>query len=144
MALAGLATAQKKDQVTQLLELLKRPSGDAGLARLLPYQTTEDLKKVRTQVASLAKESSSAETRQAALASLALADDSFDNVWPADSSTLVDMLYGISLIPDAGFRAKAYDKVKPLLAKAANPDSADRSAGPRTIRPRSSCQSRAR
>jgi azurin len=121
VALASLATAQKKDQVAQLIELLKRPSGDSGLARLLPYQTTEDLKKVRTQVASLAKEGAAAETRQAALASLALADESFDKVWPNDSATLIDMLYGISLIPDAGFRAKAYDRVKPLLAKAANP-----------------------
>jgi len=126
VALVSLATARKQDRVAELLELLKRPNVDPDLARLLPYQTTDDLKKVRAQIASLSKEGSAPETRQAALASLALADDSFDNVWSnaeKNSSNLADLLYGITLVPDANFRAKAYDRVKPLLAKAANPTS---------------------
>jgi azurin len=124
VALDALATARKKDHVAELLELLRRENVDPGLGRLLPYQTTDDLKKARTQIASLAKESPAPQTRQAALASLALADDSFDTVWAGaekDSAVLTDLLYGISLIPDAGFRARAYDRVKPLLARAANP-----------------------
>ncbi|HEY6227409.1 MAG TPA: PVC-type heme-binding CxxCH protein, partial [Verrucomicrobiae bacterium] len=128
VALDGLATARKKERVVELLELLKRPNVDPGLARLLPYQTADDLKKMRTQVASLVKEAPAPETREAALASLALADESFDKVWAAgekDPATLRDLLYGISLIPDAGFRAKAYDRVKPLLAKATTSSSAE-------------------
>lgn len=122
VALDALATERKKERVAELIELLKKPgTGEAGLARLLPFQTADDLKKARAQVAALAAESGSAETRQAAWASMALADDSFDNTWSAaekDSNTLVDLLYGISLIPDATFRAKAYERVKPILAKA--------------------------
>lgn len=121
VALDALATARKKERVVQLVELLERPGATPGLARLLPYQTSDDLKKVRTQVASLTK-SPTPETRQAALASLALADDSFDKVWAAaekDSGVLADLLYGISLIPNPEFRAKAYDRVKPLLTKTA-------------------------
>jgi hypothetical protein len=110
--------------VVQLLELLKNGNTDPGLARLLPYQTADDLKKVRGDLNAMAKQSSVPEFRQAALASIALADDSFDNVWndaQKNPGTLVDLLNGISLIPDAAFRAKAYDRVKPLLAKAVNP-----------------------
>lgn len=131
VALDGLATARKKDRVAQLLEILQRPQAEAGVARLLSFQTADDLKKVRAQVASLAAASPKAEVRQAAWAGLALADDSFDKVWTEaekDSQKLVELLYGIAYIPDAGFRAKAYDRLKPLLAKAANPSEPSKGA----------------
>jgi azurin len=124
VALDALATARKKDRVVQLLELLKNSNVDPGLARLLPYQTADDLKKVRGDLVAMAKQSSIAEVREAGLASIALADDSFDNVWSSAEktpATLAELLNGITLIPDPAFRAKAYDRVKPLLAKAANP-----------------------
>jgi azurin len=56
--------------------------------------------------------------RQNAWTALALADGSFDRIWTAaskQSSTLADMLGGIPLLTDSDFRAKAYDRVKPLV-----------------------------
>ena len=121
LALDGLATANKKTHVAQLIELLNKNAKENGLARLLPYQVPAELKNARVQIASLASKSQNGETRQAAWAALSLADDKFDDTWSAaekDSSTLIDLLYGIALVPDANFRAKAYERVKPLLAKA--------------------------
>jgi azurin len=138
VALDALATERKKDRVAELIELLKRPgTGEAGLARLLPFQTSDDLKKARTQLASLARESGSAETREASWASMALADDSFDQVWNTvanDSASLVDLMYGIALIPDSTFRAKAYDRVKAILAKAPSGEKANEIPKARYVR----------
>lgn len=133
LALASLATARNKERVPQLLELVKRPGVDPGVARLLPFQVSADLKKARPQIASLITDGSGAEIRQAAWAALALADDSFDGVWTEAEKKpdqLIDLLYGISYIPDATFRARAYDRVKPILAKI------DATSEPATAQPR--------
>jgi glucose/arabinose dehydrogenase/azurin len=137
VALDALATSRNLDHVAQLLEILKRPIGDPGLARLLPAQTVADLKKSKGQLASLSRESDAPEKREAAWASLALVDDSFDSVWAdaeKNSATLIDLLYGISLVPDSTFRAKAYERVKPLLAKASVATPATEAAKARYVR----------
>ena len=51
-------------------------------------------------------------------AALALADDSFDNVWRQASEkpdALADLVNGIPRLPEPEFRARAYVRVKPLL-----------------------------
>jgi glucose/arabinose dehydrogenase/azurin len=56
--------------------------------------------------------------RDAAAADVALADGSFDTVWSeaaGSPATLTELLNGIPLLNDADFRAKALDRVMPLL-----------------------------
>ncbi len=53
VALDTLATSPKLDHITQLLEMLRKLATDAGLARLLPFQTPDELKKPRPQIAYL-------------------------------------------------------------------------------------------
>jgi glucose/arabinose dehydrogenase/azurin len=130
VALDGLATARGKEKIAQLLEVVKRPGVDSGVARLLTFQSSEDLKKARAQIVELINGATSPETRQAAWGALALADDSFDKVWAEAEKTpskLADLMYGVSYIPDAAFRAKAYDRVKPILTKSSATEAA---AGP--------------
>ena len=116
----------KSRKTTRMVELLNLLEGDgsksavvaASLARLLPGQLAPDLKANRGRVELLTK-SQAADIRQSAWAGLAIADNSFTTIWPTASKsvyTLADLLAGIPLIPDADFRAKAYDQVKPLLA----------------------------
>lgn len=119
VALGELARARNTTQTSELLKLLQGRA-DPGLARLLAFQTTEQLKGARAEIAKLAQNHSAAEVRQGAWAALALADDSFDGVWTEASknaSSQIDLVNGITVIPDASFRARAYDRVKPLLAK---------------------------
>src|SRR5207245_1318417 len=89
------------------------------LARLLPYQIPEKLKPVRSRLVEFSANETYADLRQSAWAALALADDSFDLVWDKaahSAPALPDLLTGIPLLPDPSFRAKAYDRVKPLLS----------------------------
>src|SRR5207244_3572337 len=100
------------------------------LARLLPYQIPEKLKPVRDRLVEFSTSDFSADLRQSAWAALALADDSFENVWSkaaAKSATLAELLMGIPLLPDPSFRAKAYDRVKLLVSGSAS-DSIRRAA----------------
>jgi azurin len=76
------------------------------------------LKAARSRIAKLTGSKNRPDVRQAAWASLALSDDSFDSAWreaSKSSRSLLDLLQGIPLINDADFRGKAYDRVKPLL-----------------------------
>ncbi|MSU61592.1 MAG: dehydrogenase [Pedosphaera sp.] len=124
-ALVELSRARNASRVTLVLDALDSrgnadPSVSAGLARLLPWQLPEELKPDRTRVVALARTAKSAEVRNAAWAALALADDSFDVLWTeAEKSpaTLAELVNGIPLLLDPDFRARAYDKVKPLLGE---------------------------
>jgi glucose/arabinose dehydrogenase/azurin/lysophospholipase L1-like esterase len=123
-ALTGLAKLHGKTRVAELLALLDGSAkadavAAASLARQLPLQPAGDLKSVSPQLVTLSAQGSLPVLRQAAWASRALADGGFDGVWTEASKspgTLTDLLQGSLLLNDADFRAKAFDKVKPLLA----------------------------
>ncbi len=126
VALGDLAKARQTNLVAVLLAEIdaalnshtKNSSGALStLARLFPSQVPDVLKTFRNRLVQLTS-SESADLRQNAWAAVALADGSFDTVWTAASkqpSTLADMLGSIPLLTDQDFRAKAYDRVKPLV-----------------------------
>jgi azurin len=91
----------------------------AALARLLPYQVPANLKPFRLTLSDFAHSGVSPELRQTAWAALALADDGFDALWKETKSeaALADLLNGIPFLTDSAFRAKAYDKVKPMISQ---------------------------
>ncbi|MBL9128746.1 MAG: discoidin domain-containing protein, partial [Verrucomicrobiales bacterium] len=103
--------------------LAKAPNEDptlAGLHRLLPLQLPEDLAKERERVARLTALETPAPLRPAAWASLAAIEDTFDKVWPEAAkspATLADLLAGIPLLNDPQFRARAFDRVRPLVGR---------------------------
>jgi len=120
LSLNGLAKARGTEPVALLVSMLESgdAAGAANLARLVPYQDPEDLKKLSTQLKNLAERGASLATRQAGWAGLALADDSFDAVWKTASTStgaLTDLLGGIAALNDPAFRTRAYPLVKPLL-----------------------------
>jgi azurin len=87
------------------------------LARLFPSQIPDVLKTFRSRIAQLTS-TEQVDLRQNAWAALALSDGSFDTIWAAaskQSSNLADLLNGIPLLTDSDFRAKAYERVKPLV-----------------------------
>ena len=125
-ALDGLAKDRKTGRLTELLNavetLVVTDAGAAGaLARLLPLQAPADLKSARARIANLKNAGKPADVRQPAWAALALADGGFDDVWAdagKSADTLTDLLNGIPFLADPDFRARAYDRVKPLLSAA--------------------------
>jgi azurin len=128
VALGDLAKARQTNLVAVLLTEIETAIKAAGrdkkslapvstLARLFPSQIPNVLKTFRSRIAQLTS-SDSADLRQNAWAALALADSSFDAIWTTaskQSSTLADLLNGIPFLTDSEFRAKAYDKVNPLV-----------------------------
>lgn len=123
-ALDRLAARNKTDRLTELfanlssLEKSAHPAADT-LAGLLPTFGPEPLKAQRGALVALtAADAHSPRIRQTAWAAIALADGGFDDAWPAakSASAVKDLLEGIPAIPDADFRAKASDLVRPLLA----------------------------
>jgi azurin len=122
-ALAQLARTTKSSPVAELFAVFDTKietdqAAAASLARLLPWQPPDALKTDRDHLAGLAVKSPSADLRQAAWAAMARADGSFDVVWPQASQSaaaFADLLNGIALLNDAAFRAKAFDRVLPLL-----------------------------
>ena len=123
-ALDALAKERNTTRITQLLASLDAAAKSdtaaaASLARLLPMLPGSELKSARQALARYAS-SGASEGRPPAWAALALADDGFDQVWSQAASSpsqLADLLSGIPHILDPEFRNKAYDKVKPLLAR---------------------------
>jgi len=122
--LVALIALAKEKQTSRVAELFARFGDQSGsdanaassLARLLPWQLPVELKAERPRLAKLAATGGSPELRQAAWATMALADNSFDAVWAEASKSpaaLADLLNGIPLLNDADFRAQAYDRVKP-------------------------------
>jgi len=128
VALGDLAKARQTNLVSVLLGEIdaalnasgsdKKSSGAVStLARLFPSQIPDVLRTFRGRIAQLTA-SEQADLRQNAWTALALADGSFDTIWPAASkqtSNLSDLLNGVALLTDPDFRAKAYDRVKPLV-----------------------------
>jgi azurin len=125
VALGELAQARGTNLAAVLLGELSEAGSDQGsaeaLARLLPYQSSEHLRPLRPQLESMADAQGSAELRRNAWAALVIADESFDRCWTRaakSKSSLADLLDGVPRITDASVRAKAYDKVLPLLTAA--------------------------
>jgi len=124
-ALEGLAKARGTTRLTELFAILDGPSkpdaaAATSLARQLPLQATDDLRAARPRLVALSTEGATPDIRQAAWAARALADGSFDTVWTEASRSpqgLTELLNGIPLLNDADFRARALDKVKPLLSQ---------------------------
>lgn len=121
VALDELAQMRKTDKATLLLNLLESNAKDrtasGNLARLFPWQLPDELKAQRARIVKLTT-SNVPDVRSAAWAALALADGSFDKVWAdavKEPQKLRDLLGGIPRLTDSDFRAKAYDKVLPLL-----------------------------
>lgn len=125
VALIDLAKERGTPRASLLLDLLEGEGRDAavaaaGLGRLLPLQLPEELTTVRSRVAGWTASTAPWPMRPAAWAALAAADETFEKVWPvaaADPGTLVELLNGIPLLNDPQFRAQAYDRVKPLVAR---------------------------
>ncbi|MBM3845415.1 MAG: dehydrogenase [Verrucomicrobia bacterium] len=123
LALDGFAKSRNMSRTIALLQLMeqKKSSGPAAavqMSRLLPLQGSADLKTSRSAIAKLAETSAASETRQAAWAALAVADGGFDQIWQLASSSprnLAELMHGIPLLADPDQRAKAYDRVTPLL-----------------------------
>ncbi|MGE3311904.1 MAG: PVC-type heme-binding CxxCH protein [Limisphaerales bacterium] len=133
VALLELARARDASRTTLLLNLLADASSEdptlAGLHRLLPLQLPDDLAKERERITRLTSPEAPKALRPAAWATLAAIDDSFDKVWPAASAspdTLADLITGIPLLNDPQFRARAFGRVRPLVA---SPESALGTAG---------------
>lgn len=123
-ALLEWSRLQKKGRVALVLETLDRrgasdPAVAAAVARLLPLQLPEELQPVSARLEALAREGSSTGVRQAAWAAQVLADEGFGSVWTraaGSARSLADLLGGIPLLPDPELRARAYDRVLPLLS----------------------------
>ena len=128
VALGDLAKARQTNLVAVLMSEIDTALNSAGragkssaevstLARLFPSQIPDVLKTFRSRIVQLTS-SESSDLRQNAWAALALADSSFDTIWAAaskQSSDLADLLSGIPFLTDSDFRAKAYDRVRPLV-----------------------------
>ena len=123
VALDAIAKLRNTPRVNELLRLLDAksstdPSAVLHMARLLPLQSSSDLKPMRANLSQLSLNGSSSELRQSAWSALALADGGFDQTWQDASHSpraLSDLVQGIPLLTDPDFRAKAYDRVTPLL-----------------------------
>jgi azurin len=120
--LNALAEARKTTRAAVVLDMMKRAESDAAasatLARLLPLQPPVDLQPQRDNLYTLMKGSSNSDVRSSAWAAMAMADNTFDNVWSEASKSpaaLAELLWGIPTIYDPDIRSLAYDKVKPLL-----------------------------
>ena len=126
VALGELAKARQTNLVAVLLAEVdtalnshakNSPGAVSTLARLFPSQIPDVLKTFRSRLVQLTS-SEPENLRQNAWAALTLADGSFDTVWTAAAkqpAQFADMLSGIPLLTDPDFRAKAYDKAKPLV-----------------------------
>ena len=123
VALDALATARKTTRPKLLHSLLETrgksdPAAASNLAHLLPFQLTEELKPIRSSISQLARTGASGEVKASAWAALAVADNSFTQVWKESAqsaSALTDLLNGIPTISDITLRAQAFPLIKPLL-----------------------------
>lgn len=122
VALAELAQARKVTRVAALLDVVEDPATDpasaAALGRMLAAESPAEVKALRTRVAQIAEKSMHQGVREGAWAALAVSDDSFDTVWPmvaSDPRKVTDLLNGLPLILDPGFRARLKDKVEPMV-----------------------------
>jgi azurin len=122
-ALAALAKSRKTTPLATLLDLMQPLLKDGGKAladacALLVQQPAAELAKGRETVAWLTKAGQPAETRQAGIAALMIADGSVEAQWNAagnDPGAVIDRLGALTLIPDATLRTSAAGKVLPLL-----------------------------
>ncbi|MEO6436542.1 MAG: PVC-type heme-binding CxxCH protein [Tepidisphaeraceae bacterium] len=130
-ALAALAEQMKNASASALLDTLAITGDDAkaNIIRLLPQLPPAQLKPVRARISDLTTATNSSVVRQYAFASVATADESFDALWnspPAPAQ--MDVVEAIPLVYDPFIRARAYEKVQPLLSPTTPADPAIRQA----------------
>lgn len=118
-ALSELAASKKTPASVILLGYLDETGEVDRLAvgRLLTQQAPAELAPLRDRIAKLTQQDTN-EMRPFLWATLATADQSFDRVWKeAEKSprTLAFVVAGIPLLTDPAFRAKAFDRIMPLL-----------------------------
>jgi azurin len=134
-ALVELAEKVNTGRAAALLDTLNA-TGDtddkANVLKILPQLPPREIKPLRARLAALATSDKPAAVRHYAWAALATADESFDRVWAdasaASPSMLADLLAAVPLVYDPFIRARAYDKVMPLLLAKQPP------AAPREVR----------
>ncbi|HZN67889.1 MAG TPA: PVC-type heme-binding CxxCH protein, partial [Tepidisphaeraceae bacterium] len=133
VALDELATKRKTSRanvVLGMIDAVGRTDATApALARLLPQQPASELAPLREQVGRFARgDTGPPEVRQAAWAAVAVADESFEKVWPEalkSPNGLQNLLRGIPLIYDPELRNKAYELVAPLITDPGETAAAD-------------------
>ncbi|MEY4938925.1 MAG: hypothetical protein RIQ93_660, partial [Verrucomicrobiota bacterium] len=92
-----------------------------GLGRLLVQQPVPDLRSARPRLAKLATTGAAAH-RSFGWAATAMADGSFDAIWEQAKGapdSLVELIKGVPLVPDATLRATAYSRLVPLIDRPA-------------------------
>jgi glucose/arabinose dehydrogenase/azurin len=121
-ALNELADKSKATRAAVLLEGVKSagdPESAANIIALLPQQPAKDLKPLRDQISVLASATHGTTVPRYAWASLATADESFDGVWKEAATSPAateDLVESVALVYDPFIRARAYEKVLPLLS----------------------------
>ncbi len=118
-ALSELAAARETPPSEIVLEMFSASADNdrAALARLLLAQPAADLQAVRTDLEGLSR-NDVLDARSAGWAALAIADGSFDQIWPRAAErpeSLALLLEGIPEILDPELRARAQPRVLPLL-----------------------------
>ena len=124
IALHELSQQRKTSRAGVLLDMIdaigRQEPRSGELGRLLPQQPAADLQPLRQRLTTLASDVSTPSVRAAAWGALAVADGSFEKIWPQAKGrsvvAVVDLLSGIPLIYDPDVRGKAYDIVHPFLA----------------------------
>ncbi len=137
-ALKGLAEKNQTDVTNELLAAIDRldraegGTGDRALRDLAPllfdhsgqtgddhaHHARADLHAAHDRLATLAHSAQRPFTRQVALVALMTADGALDPAWSqaaGSPATLRDLLEAVPLIPDPALRAKAHERVRPLV-----------------------------
>ena len=122
--LAGLAEFRSTSEIEQLFNLIEGLNDKAdvnvlnSLARLLSSQPTDQLRSVRSRIARLATNGSSAAARRVALASWMTADGDAAAAFAAadtGNTSMQEILSSVSLITSAVARDSAFQKVATLV-----------------------------
>jgi azurin len=115
-ALAVLSEEHGISAPAALLDVLDATGDDAGakanVVKTLPQFPPRELKPLRSRLSELATTAKPATVRQYAWAALATADEGFGTIWDADR---LDVIESVPLVYDPFIRARAYEKVIPLL-----------------------------
>jgi glucose/arabinose dehydrogenase/plastocyanin len=120
-ALGELAEQMKVGRATALLDTYqgaREKDAKGNAVKLLPQLLPGELKAVRARLSDLTIDSDAVKVREYAWAALATADETFDGVWAsaaAKPSSLRDLVAAVPLVYDPFIRARAYNKVLPLL-----------------------------
>jgi len=126
-ALAGLAQAENKEELTVLVDAIRSQDQLAAvregsvvydLARLLTSRPMTELARVRPELERMALEAKTPVTRQLGFVALATADSGVDKAWSLGLKSvraLEDLVNAMPLLRDPGHRETLYPRVEPLL-----------------------------